>query len=161
MDTGDAYMNSGSNCKSDRRRAGATGWWLRVITSAGALLALAPVAHAIGPTGPIGPQGPIGAPGGKGTPSSEPVRAAAQRTPPGTTGQGNRIEVTGNTASSVRCPEGSSASVNSVHVNGENLKGRTVIVQGRNAQDVHVDCAQDGAAPNGKPSSSVNSVNIR
>lgn len=133
----------------------------RALVSAGVLWALAPVAYAVGPTGQLGPKGPIGAPGSRTAPAAESARAEAQQTPPGTNGQGNRIEVTGNTATNVRCPEGGSASVNSVNVNGESLKGRTVIVQGRNAKDVHVDCANDSANPDGKPSTSVNGVNIR
>lgn len=138
-----------------------TAWLQRAMVGAGVLWALAPVAYAVGPTGQLGPKGPIGPPGSRTAPAAEPARADAQRTPPGTNGQGNRIEVTGNTATNVRCAEGGSASVNSVNVNGESLKGRTVIVQGRNARDVHVDCAKDGADPNGKPSTSVNGVNIR
>lgn len=80
----------------------------------------------------------------------------------------NRIEVTGNSAQNVqaRCapgqravtPDTPPANVNSVNVDGQSLKGKTVIVTGRNSQDVRVegDC-QNGVRPN----ANVNSVNIR
>ncbi|QNN58040.1 hypothetical protein H9K76_03990 [Diaphorobacter ruginosibacter] len=77
---------------------------------------------------------------------------------------GNRIEVTNNSVSNVRCANGGSVSVNSVNVNGAALKGRTVIVQGHNSDGERegkvIDC---GDIPSGKApaSSQVNSITIR
>ncbi|AMM24590.1 hypothetical protein AX767_09695 [Variovorax sp. PAMC 28711] len=80
----------------------------------------------------------------------------------------NHIEVTGNSAKNVevtcapglnrRTPNEPPASVNSVNVDRRSLQGKTVIVTGRNTQDVRVegDC-QNGVRPN----ANVNSVNIR
>lgn len=84
----------------------------------------------------------------------------------GESGQGNRIEVTGNTARNVevRCgPDGTrpTVNVNSVNVEGGALRGKTVIVTGRNTRDVRVqDCPK---APPGQPPDgvNVNSVHIR
>lgn len=79
--------------------------------------------------------------------------------------QGNRIEVTGNSARGVevRCaPDGTrpSVSVNSVNVDGKALQGETVIVTGRNTQDVRVrDCPSPATGE--KNGVNVNSVNIR
>ncbi|WP_038217591.1 hypothetical protein [Xenophilus azovorans] len=75
----------------------------------------------------------------------------------------NRIEVTGNSVRSVQtgCTDGV-ANVNSVNIDGQSLKGRTIIVQGRNVRDVHVDgkdCAdKKGQRPAG---ANVNSITIQ
>ncbi|MEO8248015.1 MAG: hypothetical protein ABI589_01470 [Burkholderiales bacterium] len=80
----------------------------------------------------------------------------------------NRIEVTGNSARNVqvRCaeegeqPTAGGANVNSVNIDRRALSGKTVIVTGRNTQDVtsRVDCSKgDGA----RGQVNVNSVNIR
>jgi hypothetical protein len=72
---------------------------------------------------------------------------------------GNRIEVSGNTASGTRCAQDGTASVNSVDVSGARLEGRTVIVQGRNANNVRTtDCPERAAQP---PSASGNTNSIR
>lgn len=144
---------------------------LRVITGLGVLAALAPVAYAIGPSGTIGPTGQIGPSGADqragAAASSTPVPAAAPSAAPqaaGTQGGGNRIEVTGNTASNVRCADGGSAAVNSVDVQGAKLNGRTVIVQDRNVQNVDCPPAKEGGANAGgkaPPPSQVNSIKIR
>ena len=75
---------------------------------------------------------------------------------------GNRIEVSNNTVSGVRCANGGSVSVNSVDVNAASLKGRTVIVQGHNTGDVkEVDCPEDdGSGKKSKPAQ-INSITIR
>ena len=75
---------------------------------------------------------------------------------------GNRIEVSNNTVSGVRCANGGSVSVNSVDVNAASLKGRTVIVQGHNTGDVkEVDCPEDdGGGKKSKPAQ-INSITIR
>ena len=80
----------------------------------------------------------------------------------------NRIEVTGNSAQNVqaKCAPANGrpttnappASINSVDVDRRALQGKTVILTGRNSQDVHVDAdCQNGVRPN----ANVNSVNIR
>ena len=92
--------------------------------------------------------------------------AAGERPAGGDAATGNRIKVTGNTARQVdvRCrPDGTalSVNVNSVNVDSAALRGKTVIVTGRNAQDVRVqDCPP---TPAGRPPDGVNvdSVNIR
>ena len=121
-------------------------------------------AEPVGPTGPIGPTGAIGPIGASRAAPAAPVRAEPQPTPranatprpvaptpprAGDAPAGNRIEVTGNTASGVRCSGDGAASVNSVDVSGARLEGRTVIVQGRNANDVHStrDCPQRTGPP--------------
>jgi len=75
----------------------------------------------------------------------------------------NRIEITGNTVQDVRGCPGGVANVNSVNIDGQSLKGRTIIVAGRNVRDVHAekDCAggKDGRPAGG--ASNVNSINIR
>ena len=82
-----------------------------------------------------------------------------------TAAKGNRIEVTGNTARNVevRCgPDGTrpTVNVNSVNVEAGALRGKTVIVTGRNTQDVRVqDCPK--APPGQLDGVNVNSVNIR
>lgn len=126
---------------------------------------LAQAAEPIGPTGPLGPTGPIG-PAGAAAPVAPsrtepptpprttqwgPAPRPAPPTPPraGDAPSGNRIEVTGNTATGVRCSGEGAASVNSVDVSGARMEGRTVIVQGRNASDVHStrDCPERLGAP--------------
>lgn len=111
-------------------------------------------ASAGGPVGPVGPVGPIGAEGGRAGAVPRPARpaASAERA-------GNRIEVTGNTASGTACgPEG--ASVNHVDVRRAQLEGHTVIVQGRNVNGIDTrDCAGTGNGAKGR--SEVNSIRIR
>lgn len=142
-----------------------------------------------GPTGPVGPVGPVGTIGPTGpanaagvAPVSPPptlrvdpvARPAAPVRPAssadGTTrssparGTGNHIEVTGNTATGIRCGQDGSASVNSVDVSGARLDGRTVIVQGRNASDVRTrDCAQptQPQAPGQGGTGQTNGIRIR
>lgn len=148
---------------SCRLRAGLLG--ARVIAGLSALAAIVPVSYAIGPTGPIGPSGPVGSDRGAqqraGAAASSATEPSAARHAPGTRSAGNRIEVTGNTASNVRCTNGGAASVNSVDVQGARLEGQTFIVQGRNVQDV--DCPpakEDGSNTGGRaqPSSQINSI---
>ena len=79
----------------------------------------------------------------------------------------NRIEVTGNreTHVQVQCADGRAAlapttNVNSVNIDGRAMQGKTVIVTGRNSQDVRTatqDC--DSSAPRG--TGNVNGVTIR
>lgn len=131
-------------------------------------------AEPIGPVGPIGPTGITAAParteppaapraGRAGPAPQRPATPAAPRT--GDARVGNRIEVTGNTATGVRCSGDGAASVNSVDVSGARLEGRTVIVQGRNASDV--DSARDCPQRPGPPAQSIaapgqtNGVRIR
>lgn len=84
--------------------------------------------------------------------------ASAQRS-------GNRIEVTGNRASGIQvhCDAPAQVNVNSVTIDGRALQGETVVVTGRNTQDVRVtgDCepASEAAQPRGNVQ--INSVNIR
>lgn len=134
------------------------------------------VAHAAVPTEVVGPVGTVGATGrtepgaparahSTGTaqralapaPASAPARGSSAA-------QGNRIEVSGNTASGVQCGEQGSASVNSVDVQGARLQGKTLIVQGRNARNVHgPDCAARADQPNrrGDAGGQTNSIRIR
>lgn len=136
-------------------------------------------AHAAEPIGPVGPIGPTGitappaparteppaAPraGRAGPAPQRPATPAAPQTDEARVG--NRIEVTGNTATGVRCSSDGAASVNSVDVSGARLEGRTVIVQGRNASDV--DSARDCPQRPGPPAQGraapgqTNSVRIR
>ncbi|MFE8646067.1 hypothetical protein ACFX58_13370 [Sphingomonas sp. NCPPB 2930] len=79
----------------------------------------------------------------------------------------NRIEVTGNRATNVQayCADGRTASapgtnVNSVNIDGRSLQGKTVIVTGRNSQDVRTS-TQDCDAPAVRGGGNVNGVNIR
>lgn len=146
-----------------------------------AVMCLAPVlAQAqIGPVGPIGPVGATGtdAPGGgreRAAPATPAAPAAAStRAAPvqpvqpvkPVTGQRNRIEVTGNTATHTGCGPGG-ASVNSIQVDRQSLEGQTVIVQGRNSSDVDVrPCPAAGhgseAAPAVSPGTQVNSIRVR
>lgn len=101
-----------------------------------------------------------------GTAIAQPGAVVVDRPGSGT----NRIEVTGNQASgvAVRCADGRvaatpPANVNSVNIDGQALRGKTVVVTGRNSQDVRVagsgcDGTPAGAVP---PPANVNSVNIR
>lgn len=140
-----------------------------------AVMCLAPVlAQAqIGPVGPIGPVGATGtdapgsgreraAPATPAAPAAASTRAAPVKP---VTGQGNRIEVTGNTATHTGCGPGG-ASVNSIQVDRQSLEGQTVIVQGRNSSDVDVrPCPAAGhgseAAPAVSPGTQVNSIRVR
>ena len=78
--------------------------------------------------------------------------------------EGNRITVTGNSASNVRVQcdaqgRRPSVNINSVNVDGKALKGETVIVTGRNTRDVVVDDCPPGDGASGGVN--INSVNIR
>ena len=88
--------------------------------------------------------------------------AASSPRPASVKQEGNRIEVTSNSVSNVRCANGGSVSVNSVNVNGASLQGRTVIVQGHNTggEGQQIDCTQQGDAKNPAPSQ-INSITIR
>ncbi len=115
-------------------------WWLP-----GAGLLLAVIAHATGAQA-------------AGAASSSDPGAGRQ---PRQEQAGNRIEVSGNKVSGVRCANGGSASVNSVNVNGASLTGRTVISPGLNDDTVkEVDCADQ---PDGvrKAPAQINSITIR
>jgi len=134
---------------------------LRAVAVLCAVLAVGTVARAAGPTGPVGPVGPIGPTGPVGASGAEPasppptqprpsapVRPSANAAGHTGGGAGNRIEVSGNTATSTRCAQDGAASVNSVDVSGARLEGRTVIVQGRNANDVRTqDCSRHPGPP--------------
>ncbi|PAT37042.1 hypothetical protein [Vandammella animalimorsus] len=80
---------------------------------------------------------------------------------------GNRIEVTGNRAEriQVHCDANAAVNVNSVNIQGRALRGETVVVTGRNTQDVRIvgDCAeaQDGATGQRTGPVQINSVTIR
>lgn len=147
--------------------------------AAAVLLALPLVgapAWAAGPVGPVGPAGPIGplGPGpagvepevprpGRPLPVPRPAAPPKPKAHASSAGTGNRIEVSGNAASGTRCAADGTASVNSVDVSGARLEGRTVIVQGRNANNVRtVDCPErtDRSAP-GPAASQTNSIRIR
>lgn len=135
-----------------------------------ALLLASTGAGATGPEGPVGPQGPIG-PAGLGRTDaprqrSQPVapQPAASASAPSASrasAGGNRIEVSGNTASGTHCTADGSTSVNSVDVAGARLEGRTVIVQGRNTNNVRTqDCPErppQGPGTGGQ----TNSIRIR
>lgn len=142
-----------------------------------ALWCVAPAdAEAVGPVGAVGaagtpgPTGPIGADAGRmqrsqpqalaPAPAAEPAARAAPGS--GSSRTGNRIEVTGNTASgNVGCNSDGTASVNSVDVRGARLEGETVIVQGRNTNDVKTPRDCPGARPQGPGSGQTNSIRIR
>lgn len=126
------------------------------------------LSHAIGPTGPVGPVGPTG--GAK----NFDARAGTTTTVIDNPGSGtNRIEVTNNQARNitVHCGDATatgrgstvSPSVNSVNVEGQALQGRTVIITGRNAQDIdaRVDCGSNPPVGASRGAANVNSVNIR
>lgn len=89
----------------------------------------------IGPSGPIGPAGSVGSSATTGQ-GERAAGARVQAPQPARDGQGNRLEVTGNTATGAGCGQ-AGTSVNSIDVNAQRLEGRTVIVQGRNSSDVH------------------------
>lgn len=139
-----------------------------------ALLLATAAAQAAGPIGPVGPVGPTGAIGPVGPaegaaadtprhsrPNVQPPRAVPAQPPASAAGAGNRIEVSGNTASGTGCAADGGASVNSVDISGARLEGRTVIVQGRNANDVRTrDCSPDGPPGHGA-AGQTNSVRIR
>ncbi|MCS4509695.1 hypothetical protein [Xylophilus ampelinus] len=81
----------------------------------------------------------------------------------------NRIEVTGNRATNVQvhCADGRiaaapTANVNSVDIDGKALEGRTIVVTGRNSQDVRLS-PQDCNVPavRGSGDVNVNGVTIR
>ena len=79
----------------------------------------------------------------------------------------NRIEVTGNRATNVQayCADGRTAlapgtNVNSVNIDGKALQGKTVIVTGRNSQDVRTG-TRDCDTPAVRGAGNVNGVNIR
>lgn len=119
----------------------------------------------IGPSGPIGPDLPNAqpAPARRASPSvvppAPPAPGGAQRT-------GNRVEVTGNTATRVGCARGASGSVsvNSVDIDRRRMEGETVIVQGRNSSDVRTQDCPAGAAQPGGPlprDAQVNSIRVR
>lgn len=151
---------------------------LGVLLPAVLALLVCSAAQAAGPVGPVGPVGPIGpvGPVRSGEPPAPPQPPARARQPmapapqpaqrPAAEAGGNRIEVTGNTASVTRCAGDAAASVNSVDVSGAQLEGRTVIVQGRNARDVRTQDCSD--RPHASPSASgphapsqTNSIRIR
>ncbi|MBD9392015.1 hypothetical protein IB243_06750 [Acidovorax sp. ACV01] len=139
-----------------------------------ALLLASTAARAAGPVGPVGPVGPIGPVGVEPVEAPRKSRAnpvprpAAPAQPSGSAASGapigNRIEVSGNTASGTRCAADGTASVNSVDVSGARLDGRTVIVQGRNASDVRTsDCpARAEQLPQGHGATGqTNSIRVR
>ncbi|QNP49473.1 hypothetical protein [Diaphorobacter aerolatus] len=160
----DAHDNSGSQASKPGWRGLRCSLTVALLSLVGGQLALA-----TGPNGPIGPQGKIGPRTAEDAEAAQnPGRAArtpAQAPMRADSAPGNRITVTNNTATNVRCAGDGSVSVNSVDVNGASLKGRTVIVQGHNATDVRSeDCAgqSDGGAQGpGSVPSQVNSIRIR
>lgn len=114
-------------------------WWL---PGAGLLLA---IAHATGAQ----------AAGTASSPEPGPGKPSRQEQ------AGNRIEITGNTVSGVRCANGGAASINSVNVSGASLKGRTVIIQGQNTDSVKdIDCADQPGGAKQVPAQ-INSITIR
>lgn len=139
----------------------ARGWLLAL------LLPWAAAAGPVGPQGPIGPTGPLG-PAATDRPvapqrsaASAPAPLASSARPPAAAAEaGNRIEVSGNSASGTRCAGPGNAAVNSIDVSGARLEGRTVIVQGRNANRVRTeDCPQ--APPTRQRQEQTNSIHIR
>lgn len=166
---------------TDKLKAGGMAHRALLRTAQGALLLWAcATAHASGPVGPVGPIGPIGPvgpvrSGEPPAPPQAPVPPVRTRQPAAPAPQpaqrpaaeaGNRIEVTGNTASVTRCAGDAAASVNSVDVAGAKLEGRTVIVQGRNARDVRTQDCTDRPHPSSSAShpsapSQTNSIRIR
>lgn len=133
------------------------------------------VSGAIGPVGPIGPSGRVGPtiPGDTSSvqdqlPRNAAANALAEHAPRDRAATapsepaGNRIEVTGNTATNVRSDcAGGTASVNQVDVDGRALRGRTVIIQGRNVENVQVPCDAQRSDQPGAPTTQINSVRIR
>ncbi|WP_028603975.1 hypothetical protein [Ottowia thiooxydans] len=74
---------------------------------------------------------------------------------------GNRIEITGNSVSGVRCAGGGSGSVNSVNIDGASLKGRTVIIQDGNVvSPKDIDCPVPHGGSRQAPVQ-INSITIR
>ncbi|MDA7419092.1 hypothetical protein PGB34_22195 [Xenophilus arseniciresistens] len=126
----------------------------------GSLCALVGGAQAVGPTGPVGP---VGAAGGTSTTTTTVIDNPGSGT--------NRIEVTGNTARNIvvqcahngQAPAQAAPNVNSVNVDGRALQGRTVIITGRNTQDIdaRVDCNNSNSTDGRTGAANVNSVNIR
>lgn len=128
----------------------------------GGLCALVGGAQAVGPTGPVGP---VGANAGTSSTRTTVIDNPGSGT--------NRIEVTGNTARNivVQCASNGqpvtqpAPNVNNVNVDGRALQGRTVIITGRNTQDIdaRVDCSNNDAQNTGaaRGAANVNSVNIR
>lgn len=177
-------------CGSDGNPSGSTARAVRLgaavlwaVLAAGAPAWAAGPNGPTGPTGPVGPVGPVGPTGAaRGTPAhpmpghqhpaspapqaiapSQPSASAANAGP-----AGNRIEVSGNTATGTRCTDDGATSVNSVDVTGARLDGRTVIVQGRNTHGARTrDCPRraeptvqgEGAARQTQGNS--NSIRIR
>jgi hypothetical protein len=70
----------------------------------------------------------------------------------------NRIEITGNSVhnTTVDCGAGVT-NINSVSVDGKSLKGKTIIVQGRNVRDVR----SERPCPDNQRPANINSVNIQ
>jgi len=71
----------------------------------------------------------------------------------------NRIEITGNSVhnTTVDCGQGAT-NINSVNVEGQSLKGKTIIVQGRNVRDAHAgQPCPDSKRP---ASANINSITI-
>lgn len=131
--------------------------------------AVGPV-DAAGVNGTPGPTGPIGVDAGRNhrsrhqAPAAPPAAQPAARADAGSGSShtGNRIEVTGNAASGTAgCSPDGTASVNSIDVTGARLEGKTVIVQGRNTNDVKTPRDCPGARPHGPGSGQTNSIRIR
>jgi len=138
---------------------------MAVAAAALLLAAQVPAGEGIGPQGPLGPSGHVGPAGTKAAPAtaSAPVRpapSATRATPARPVREGNHIEASGNQARGVRCGQGG-ASVNSVDVQGAQLNGRTVIVQGRNASDVDTRDCPPPPAGTAAPATQINSIRIR
>ncbi|WP_311223587.1 hypothetical protein [Acidovorax sp. WCS2018Cala2-18] len=142
----------------------------RVLLRLIAVCALHSTAQAqIGPSGPIGPVGSTGTTG-QSERAAKPSQPAASAPVPGRQTprevNGNRLEVTGNTATQVGCGPANTA-VNSIDVNAQRLEGRTVIVQGRNSSDVNVqpcptnEGKTNKAAPARPHDTQVNSIRVR
>jgi len=139
-----------------------------------ALLLASAAAQAAGPIGPVGPVGPTGAIGPVGPaggaaadtphpsrPNAQPPRVEPAQPRARAAGAGNRIEVSGNTATGTGCAADGGASVNSVDIAGARLEGRTVIVQGHNANDVRTRDCSPHAPPGQGAAGQTNSVRIR
>ena len=140
----------------------------RMAVGAAALLLAAqvPAGEGIGPQGPLGPSGHLGPAGTKAAPAPasapavRPAPSAARAAPARPAREGNHIEASGNQVRGVRCGQGG-ASVNSVDVQGAQLNGRTVIVQGRNASDVDTRDCRPPPAGAATPATQINSIRIR
>ena len=124
-------------------------------------------AGAVGPVGTVGPSGPLGpvradlADSSPRKDRANPAPRPAASAPPAanTASAGNRIEVSGNTASGTRCAADGTASVNSVDVSGARLEGRTVIVHGHNVNSAR-DCLAQPPQGGGS-AGQTNSIHIR